>query len=66
MGQELKSTRKLWLKELKEFSTQSRIPATLKILIATEDDYVDAEEFVVKVGLWLRLLDIEEGKNASE
>jgi hypothetical protein len=38
-----------------------RVPAALKLLIATEDDWIDAEDFVVKVGIWLRLLEIEEG-----
>jgi hypothetical protein len=32
------------------------------LLIAIEDDWIDAEDFVVKASLWLRLLEIEEGR----
>jgi hypothetical protein len=61
MGLETKTTKRLCLKGLKTFSAQSHLPTALKLLIATEDDWVEAEDFVVKAGLWLRLLEIEEG-----
>ncbi len=56
-----KTQKRLCIKGLKEFSARSRLPLPLKLLIATEDDWIDAEDFVVKAGLWLRLLEIEEG-----
>jgi len=49
------------LRHFKEFSSRSHLPTALKLLIAMEDDWIDAEDFVVKVCLWLRLLEIEEG-----
>ena len=57
----IKSERRLCIRGLKDFSAKSRLPVTLKLLIATEDDWINAEDFVVKAGLWLRLLEIEEG-----
>jgi len=58
---ESRTQKRLCIKGLKEFSTTSHLPLTLKLLIATEDDWIEAEDFVVKAGLWLRLLEIEEG-----
>ena len=55
-----RTQRRLCIKGLKEFSATSHLPLTLKLLIATEDDWIDTEDFVVKAGLWLRLLEIEE------
>ena len=58
----VKSERRLCIRGLKDFSARSHLPVTLKLLIATEDDWVDAEDFVVKASLWLRLLEIEESR----
>ena len=58
----VKSERRLCIRGLKDFSSRSHLPVTLKLLIATEDDWVDAEDFVVKASLWLRLLEIEESR----
>ncbi len=56
-----RTQKRLCIKGLKEFSARSRLPLTVKLLIATEDDWIDAEDFIVKAGLWLRLLEIQEG-----
>ncbi len=61
VGLEPRSTRMLCLRQFKEFSSRSRLPAALKLLIATEDDWIGVEDFVLKAGIWLRLLEIEEG-----
>ncbi len=62
MSLAITNKRKLCIRGLKDFSARSRLPVSLKLLIATEDDWIDAEDFVLKAGLWLRLLDIEEGR----
>ena len=54
--------RKLCIRGLKDFSARSHLPVSLKLLIAIEDDWIDAEDFVVKASLWLRLLEIEESQ----
>jgi hypothetical protein len=61
VGLEARTTKMLCLRHFKEFSSRSHLPTALKLLIAMEDDWIDAEDFVVKVCLWLRLLEIEEG-----
>jgi hypothetical protein len=61
MGLAITNKRRLCIRGLKDFSAGSRLPVSLKLLIATEDDWIDAEDFIVKAGLWLRLLEIEEG-----
>ena len=60
VGLEARTTRMLSLRGFKEFTSRSSLPTTLKLLIATEDDWIDAEDFLVKLGVWLQLLEVEE------
>ena len=60
VGLEARTTKMLSLRRFKEFASRSRLPTTLKLLIATEDDWIDAEDFLVKLGVWLQLLEVEE------
>jgi len=62
MGLAITNKRRLCIRGLKDFGATSRLPVSLKLLIATEDDWIDVEDFVVKASLWLRLLEIEESR----
>lgn len=65
VGLEARTTRMLSLRRFKEFASRSSLPSTLKLLIAMEDDWIDAEDFLIKLGVWLQLLEVEEAERRN-
>ncbi len=54
--------RQVEMRQLKEWAaTRLRADSTLRKVIEREEEVVQAEEFVGKLGVWLQLLDVEEG-----
>ena len=48
---------------LKDFAARELPDGPLRSLILTEKDWISKEDFISKVGVWLRLFDMYEANN---